>query len=76
MDEIQRAADLFATLRGIIDTNREEGRPNGQPLVVKVPSSETWAIEIKHGTAPKTGKHYSDTCDDVEADRKYIESVA
>jgi predicted AAA+ superfamily ATPase len=41
-------------------------------LVVKMPSSETWAIEIKHGTAPKVGKHYSETCDDVGAARKYI----
>ncbi|TVP77283.1 MAG: hypothetical protein EA353_10580 [Puniceicoccaceae bacterium] len=41
-------------------------------LVVKMPASETWAIEIKHGTAPKPGKHYSETCDDVGADRKYI----
>jgi hypothetical protein len=29
-------------------------------------------VEIKHGSAPKLGKHYSATCDDVGADRKYI----
>ena len=41
-------------------------------LVIKMPSSEIWAIEIKHGVAPKIGKHYSQTCDDVGAARKYI----
>jgi len=41
-------------------------------LVVKMPSSDTWAIEIKHGTAPKLGKHYSEICGDVGAERKYI----
>jgi uncharacterized protein len=41
-------------------------------LVVKMPSSEIWAIEIKHGVAPKIGKHYSQTCDDVGATHKYI----
>ena len=41
-------------------------------LVIKMPSSEIWAVEIKHGTAPKLGKHYSQTCDDVGATRKYI----
>lgn len=41
-------------------------------LVIKMPSSEIWAIEIKHGVAPKIGKHYSQTCDDVGATYKYI----
>jgi len=41
-------------------------------LVIKMPSSEIWAVEIKHGTAPKLGKHYSQICDDVGATRKYI----
>lgn len=41
-------------------------------LVIKMPSSETWAIEIKYGVAPKIGKHYSQTCDDVGATYKYI----
>ena len=41
-------------------------------LVIRMPSSEVWAIEIKHGLAPKLGKHYSATCDDVRADRKYV----
>jgi len=41
-------------------------------LVIKMPSSEIWAIEIKHGVAPKLGKHYSQTCDDIGATYKYI----
>ena len=41
-------------------------------LVIKMSSSEIWAIEIKHGVAPKIGKHYSQTCDDVGATHKYI----
>jgi len=41
-------------------------------LVIKMPSSEIWAIEIKYGVAPKIGKHYSQTCDDVGATHKYI----
>lgn len=41
-------------------------------LVVRMSSSEIWAVEIKYGTAPKPGKHYSATCDDVGATRKYI----
>ncbi len=41
-------------------------------LVIKMPSSEIWAIEIKYGLAPNLGKHYSQTCDDVGATHKYI----
>ena len=41
-------------------------------LVIKMPSSEILAIEIKYGVAPKIGKHYSKTCDDVDAMYKYI----
>ena len=41
-------------------------------LVIKMPSSKIWAIEIKHGVAPKLGKHYSQTCDDFGATHKYI----
>lgn len=41
-------------------------------LVIKMPSSEIWAIEIKHGVAPKIGKHYHQTCDDVGATHKFI----
>ena len=40
--------------------------------MIKMPSSDIWAAEIKHGAAPKLGKHYSQTCDDVGAAHKYI----
>ncbi len=29
-------------------------------------------MEIKHGAAPKLGKHYSQICNDIGATRKYI----
>jgi predicted AAA+ superfamily ATPase len=41
-------------------------------LVIKMPNAEVWAVEIKHGTTPKLGKHYSQTCDDVGATHKYV----
>jgi len=41
-------------------------------LVIKFSSAETWAIEIKHGTAPKVGKHFNNTCEDVDATRKFV----
>ncbi len=41
-------------------------------LVIKMPSAEVWAVEIKHGVAPKLGKHYSQTCDDVGATHKFV----
>lgn len=41
-------------------------------LVIKISSSEIWAVEIKYGTAPKLGKHFRAICDDVGATHKYI----
>lgn len=41
-------------------------------LIINLPSSERWAIEIKYGHAPKLGKHFSQTCDDVGATQKYV----
>ncbi len=41
-------------------------------LVIKMPSSKIWAVEIKHGVAPKLGKHYSRICDDIGATHKYV----
>lgn len=41
-------------------------------LVIKMPNREVWALEIKHGHAPKIGKHYSQTCDDVGATHKFV----
>lgn len=41
-------------------------------LVIQMPSSEIWAVEIKHGRAPKLGKHYRSICNDVGACRRFI----
>ena len=41
-------------------------------LVIKMPNSAIWAVEIKYGAAPKIGKHYSQTCNDVGATHKFI----
>lgn len=41
-------------------------------LVIKLPSSEIWTVEIKHGVSPKLPKHYSQTCEDVCATQKFI----
>jgi len=41
-------------------------------LVIKMPSSDIWAVEIKHGVAPKIGKHYSKTCEDLSAKYKFV----
>ena len=41
-------------------------------LVVKMPSAELWAIEIKHGSTPSLSKHYRQTCADIGAARRYI----
>ena len=41
-------------------------------LVVKMPNAEVWAVEIKHGVTPGLGRHYSRTCDDIGAVRKYV----
>ena len=41
-------------------------------LVIKMPNSETWAVEIKYGVAPKLPKHYARTCDDVGATHRFV----
>jgi uncharacterized protein len=41
-------------------------------LVIKLPNAQVYAIEIKHGIAPKLGKHFHHTCEDVGATHKYI----
>ena len=41
-------------------------------LVIDLPGPEIWAVEIKYGTAPKLGKHFSRTCDDIGAARKFV----
>ena len=41
-------------------------------LVIKMPNTEVWAVEIKYGIAPKPGKHYHQTCDDIGATHKFV----
>ena len=41
-------------------------------LVIKLSYRNVWAVEIKHGTAPKLGKHFSRICDDVGATKKFV----
>ena len=41
-------------------------------LVIKMPSDDIWAVEIKYGKAPKLGKHFSQTCDDVGATSRFV----
>ena len=41
-------------------------------LVIRMPNAEIWAVEIKHGTAPKVSKHYNQICDDIGATHKFI----
>ena len=41
-------------------------------LVIDLPGPEVWAVEIKYGTAPKFAKHFSRTCDDIGAARKFV----
>ncbi len=41
-------------------------------LIIKLPTSEIWAVEIKYGVAPKLNKHYSRICEDAGATQKYI----
>ena len=41
-------------------------------LLIKMPSSELRAVEIKYGVSPKLGKNYHQVCKEVGADTKYI----
>ena len=41
-------------------------------LLIKMPSSEIWAVEIKFGVSPKLGKHFNRICDDIGATAKYV----
>lgn len=41
-------------------------------LVIKFSATDIWAVEIKHGTAPKLGKHFNTTCNDVGATKKFV----
>jgi hypothetical protein len=39
-------------------------------MVIRMPPSEIWAVEIKNGPAPKLDSYYSAICDDVRTNRK------
>jgi len=41
-------------------------------LVLELPGSETWAIEIKRNSAPKVSKGFWIATDDVKATRKFV----
>ena len=41
-------------------------------LLIKLPSKELWAIEIKNGVAPKIKQGFHNACQDVKATRKYV----
>ena len=41
-------------------------------LLIKMPNAEIWAVEIKSGASPNLNPHYSKTCDEVAATRKYV----
>lgn len=41
-------------------------------LVIAMPHSEIWAIEIKYGLAPKVGNQYSQACEDVGATHRFV----
>ena len=41
-------------------------------LVLKISSSETWAIEIKSGSAPKIKPGFYTACEDVRATYRYV----
>ncbi len=41
-------------------------------LIIKFPSGDIWAIEIKYGQSPKISKHFHTTCQDIKATQKYI----
>jgi len=41
-------------------------------LVIQMPNADVWAIEVKHGVAPKWAKHFTETCQDVGATHKFV----
>lgn len=41
-------------------------------LIIRLSSSEIWAIEIKYGLTPRLNPHYANTCADVGATHKYV----
>ena len=41
-------------------------------FVIKMSSSELWAIEIKNGVAPRMRKRFHQICQDIKATHKYV----
>lgn len=41
-------------------------------LVIKMPNSDIWAVEIKYGSAPQLGKHHRQTFEDIRAAEKFV----
>ena len=41
-------------------------------LVIDFSSNERWAVEVKHGMAPKLNSRFSQTCEDVGASAKFV----
>jgi len=41
-------------------------------LVIIMPNSDIWCVEIKFGSNPKINKHFNRICDELSATKKYI----
>lgn len=41
-------------------------------LVIRLSSTELWAVEIKHGTAPRLGRNFRQSCAEIGATRKFV----
>ena len=41
-------------------------------LLIRLDAAEVWAVEIKHGSAPKAPRHFSRTCAEAGATRKFV----
>ncbi len=41
-------------------------------LIIRFGFNNIWAVEIKYGVAPKVSKVFGQTCDDVEANKKFV----
>ena len=41
-------------------------------LVIKMPESQIWAIEVKYGSTPKISKYFNQICQDIDATHKYV----
>lgn len=60
------------TISEIAAFNRLLGIDSYDALLSNPVLGKSWAVEIKHDTAPKLDKHYNQTCEDVGATKKYV----